>query len=77
MDKQTQSAAIDQLIALYERYTKSLSERLWDAHERIGYLEYYLEYNGINVPTQSSQKKRQSAPLATNPKINPDSFSLN
>ena len=56
MNKQTQTADA-QTIAFYKRYTKELQERLTEAHEQIGGLQYYLEKNGIDLPALPPKKK--------------------
>ena len=56
MNKQTQTADA-QTIAFYKRYTKELLERLTEAHEQIGGLQYYLEKNGIDLPRHLAEKK--------------------
>ena len=57
MNKQTQTADA-QTIAFYKRYTKELLERLAEAHEQIGGLQYYLEKNGIDLPRHLAEKKK-------------------
>lgn len=81
MNKPTQTADA-QTIAFYKRYTKELLERLVEAHEQIGGLQYYLEKNGIELPSHLAEKKRSAAAMTValakiNPKILLGNFSLN
>ncbi len=81
MNKQTQTADA-QTIAFYKRYTKELQERLTEAHEQIGGLQYYLEKNGIDLPRHLAEKKSHNTAMAValakiNPKILLGDFSLN
>lgn len=81
MNKQTQTADA-QTIAFYKRYTKELLERLAEAHEQIGGLQYYLEKNGIDLPRHLAEKKNHNTAMAValakvNPKILLGGFSLN
>lgn len=81
MNKQTQTADA-QTIAFYKRYTKELLERLAEAHEQIGGLQYYLEKNGIDLPRYLAEKKSHNtamavAPAKVNPKILLGGFLLN
>lgn len=81
MNKPTQTADA-QTIAFYKRYTKELLERLTEAHKQIGGLRYYLEENGIEVPSHLAEKKSRVDTVAValakiNPKLLFGDFSLN
>lgn len=80
MNKQTQTADA-QTIAFYKRYTKELLERLAEAHEQIGGLQYYLEKNGIDLPRHLAEKSHNTAMAVALAKVNPKillgDFSLN
>ena len=79
MNKQTQA---NDVAAFYQRYIKTLTERLAEAHETIGRLRYHLERNGIELPEHLTEKKRAVAGVVVtlgkiNPKILLGDYSLN